>query len=430
MRIATPFLLCLFLVGTLAPVPAFAQMPPARVISSIDVLVLSKDTVAVGKVRQVRPGNDSDEVVMAVEQVLKGSPQGTIQVKQKRSVNDTASRESLSRMAVNNARVLILGEEFTPLNDTNLAIPTAGGTLLRGATQVLAYIQQVFRSHPPGKTATFNIPVPKELRDAPLPRLFVDGNPGPPRELAVPVDAQLEAWALAEIRSRGDLYRGFQALRPFQSASNIEFVRGLLSDPQFDLISADYNGGLEVRLYRTRQMAYEFLKGWNVSVDRPVLREEIPRFETLEKFMWSGNGDEERFEKVAALSRNLKDLTITDLGHPSRDQLRRVGEFRSLTRLKLTGSDKAEVLLYVSNLVDLEELIFRSGGIRDNDLTPILSLPKLTLLDLENNRITDAGLRTLSRIPTLKTLILFRTSVTQRGIAEVRALRPDLEIRR
>ena len=253
----------------LAPIPALAQMPPPRVISSLDVLVLNRDTIAVGKVRQTFPGNESYDLVIAVDEVLKGNPQGTIQVKQRRPGNDTASRESLSRLAVSNPRVLILGEDFTPLNDTTLAMPTAGGTLLRGATQVLAYIQQVFRSHPPGKTAVFNIPAPKELQDAPLPRLFVDGNPGPPRELAVPVDAQLESWALTEIRSRGDLYRAFGALRSFESASNIEFVRGLLNDPQFDLISADYSGGVEVRLYRTRQMAYDFLKGWNVRVDRP-----------------------------------------------------------------------------------------------------------------------------------------------------------------
>src|SRR4030095_4845618 len=137
--------------------------------------------------------------------------------------------------------------------------------------------QQVFRSHPPGKTATFSIPVPKELQEAALPRLFVDGNPGPPRLLAVPVDGQLEAWALAKIRSREELYQAFQALRPFKSASNIEFVRGLLNDPQFDLISANDNGGIELRIYRTRQMAYDVIKGWNVSVDPPVVREEIPR---------------------------------------------------------------------------------------------------------------------------------------------------------
>lgn len=427
MRIALFLLVIGSIFAVLAPMPAMAQMPPPRVISSIDIMVLNEELVAVGRITRARPAsNDSTDVTIAIERVLKGAPQTTLEHRGRGSGN-RLSNEQVSRMAVSNARVLIVGNGFTPLDDKGLAIPSANGILLSEANQVVVHIQQVLRSHPPGKVDSFNIPVPKQFESAAVPRFFDNGMPGQVRELRVPVDSQLEKWALEAIRSNSELYRAFQALRFFKSASNIEFGKGLFNDPAFDLIQAGSNNGVEVRIYRTRERAYALFQDWSVPVDRPVLREEIPRFETLERFTW-GLGPEDRFDKAAALSTNLKDLNISSSGHPSREQLEKIGNIRSLTRLALNGSDKGEVLRYVTNLVNLEELILRAAGITDNSLGPLLSLPNLETLDLQNNRITDAGLRTLAGIRTLKTLNVSRTSVTPRGIAEVRTLRPDLEI--
>jgi hypothetical protein len=414
--------LCLF--AALTPIPALAQMPPPVYVPSIDILVLEKETVAVGTVREVRPGNDSDEIVIAVEEALKGNPQKTLRLKQKREGNDRAALESLSRMVRDNARVLVIGDDFTPLSGTRLAIPTAEGTLLRESKQVIARIQQVFRNHPAGPTASFNIPAPEEIQKATLHRFFDHGFRGPSRELRVPVDEQLEAWALKMIRSRDELYRAFQALRLFKSASNIEFVRRLYTDPAFDSYNSN---GVELRIYRTRQYAYELLQFWKVGGDPPVVREEIPRFESLESFTL-GIGPEDRFDKVAALSKNLKHLRMASSTRPSPEQLAKVGEMRSLERLVLNGPDKKVALRGIANLVNLEELELRSVGITDNDLAPLLSLPRLKALNFQGNRISDAGLKALAGIRTLKTLVVSGTTITPRGIAEVRALRPDLKI--
>jgi len=426
MRITQYLLFIGSVFAALAPIPALAQMPPARVISSIDVMVLSEELVAVGRITRARPAsNNSADVTIAIERVLKGAPQTTLE-RQTRGSGDRLSTEQVSRMAVSNARVLVLGNGFTPLDDKGLAIPAANGTLLGEANQVVVYIQQVLRSHPPGKVDSFELPVPKQFENVTVPRLFDNGMSGKVRELRVPVDGQLETWALEAIRSNKELYRAFQALRSFKSASNIEFLKGLFNDPAFDLIQAGSNNGIEVRIYRTREHAYKLLQDWSVPVDRPVLREETPRFELLERYLW-GIGPDDRFDRVAALSTNLKDLTISSSGHPSREQLEMIGNIRSLTRLQLTGSDKGELLRYISNLVNLEELILRAAGLTDNSLGPLLSLPKLKTLDLQNNRITDAGLRALAGIRTLETLNVSRTSVTPQGIAQVRTLRPDLE---
>jgi hypothetical protein len=393
-------------------------------------LVLNEETVAVGRIMGARPANnDATNVTIAIDRVLKGPPQKTLERRQEREAGNRLSTEELSRMAVRKARVLIVGNGFTPLDDKGLAIPAANGNLLGGATQVVAYIQQVLRTHPPGRIDSFDIRLPKQFANTTFPRFFDDGKPGPPGLLRVPADLQLETWALEAIRTNNELFQAFHALQYFKSASNIEFVKRLFNDPAFDLSQAGNNNGVEVRTYRTRELAYSLLQYWGVTVDRPVLREEIPRFETLEKFTW-GIEPEDRFDKAAALSTNLKDLSIYSSGHPSREQLEKIGDIRSLTRLALVGSDKGEVLRYVSNLVNLEELILQAAGITDSSLAPLLSLPKLKTLDLQSNRISDAGLKALAGIPTLKTLNVSRTLVSLRGIAEVSTLRPDLEIKK
>jgi Leucine-rich repeat (LRR) protein len=125
----------------------------------------------------------------------------------------------------------------------------------------------------------------------------------------------------------------------------------------------------------------------------------------------------------------LNDLTIASSFHPSREQLGKIAQMRNLTRLALGGSDKREALTFLSNLVNLEEVLLRLTEMNDRDLAVLLSLPKLKTLDLSSNSITDAGLKTLAGIRTLKTLVIPSNPVTDAGIAELRKVRPDLDIR-
>jgi hypothetical protein len=411
-----------------------AQMPPQRIISSIDYLVLSQDIVAVGRVTSARSASkDLTDVTIAIEEVLKGTPPATIERRQDRRWTNQLPPEELFRMAADSARVLVVGARFTPLRDKGLAIPAASGTLLRESNQVIGHIQQVLRSRPPTDAArAFLMPFPKRLASASIPRFFNTSGTAEPKLFQVPVDGQLEAWARETILSRpskNDLYSPFEALSLFESDANVEFLKSLLDDPAFSVIRPGDNNGIELRLYDLRSYAYKLLQKWNVAIDPPVLREEVPQLETLKKFTW-GTGPGYTFDRVTTLSKDLKELTISRSAHPSREQLARIGQIRSLTRLTLDGSDKKDVLRDISGLVNLETLALRSAGITDNSLGPLLSLPRLRTLDIENSRITDAGLRTLARIPTLKTLVVTSNAVTPGGVKAARALRPDLEIRR
>lgn len=431
MSVALRLLLAMGLFGLFTPLPSFAQMIPARLISSIDVEVLNQETVVIGRITKAAPGADgSVDVSIAVEEVLKGKPQVSLQHHQGRGRGSRLSVDEVLRLSQDQALVLVTGNGFTPLDNPRLAIPTVSGKLLSRADEVADYIREVFRSHPGHKVGqSFTIPLPKQLENVTVSGFFDNGMPGPPRGLVVPVDADLEKWAIGAIRSE-ERSRAFRALRFFKSDQNIAFVGGLLSDSTFDVDPADNNNGIEKREYRVRREAYDLLTEWGVSVVKPVWQEEIPRFETLETFSWQGTDVADRFQKAVALSKNLKRLTFgRERPYPSEAHFARIADIPSLKSLAIHGSDRGDAILrYVSNLSNLEELNLSLSGVSDRGMLSLIALPKLRSVDLGFTRVTDEGLRVLAGIPSLKKVDVGRTPVTPQGIALVRALRPDLEI--
>src|SRR5262245_13382745 len=118
MRNVSQILRLLSFLTVLAPVSALAQMPPPRVISSIDVMVLNQSNVVVGKVTRVRSVNEtSADVTIEVEEVLKGAPQTTIERRQDSRSRNRLSSDEVARMAAESAHVLVVGDGFTPLGD-------------------------------------------------------------------------------------------------------------------------------------------------------------------------------------------------------------------------------------------------------------------------------------------------------------------------
>jgi hypothetical protein len=426
------------LLGVLTPVSALAQMIPPRVVSTVDVLVLSQDPVVIGRITAAKEGaNRSTDVSIAVDEVLKGAVrESTLQRVQEPLRGARLSAEELSLLASGKARVLVIGDRFMPLDDGNLAVPTVAGALLRDANAVVSHIREVFRSHPgQNRVEAFQIPLPDQFKN--VSPFFDNGMLNSWQQLAVPVDASLEKWGIETIQSGKEVYRGFQALRFFKSDQNISFVKGLLDDPRYELRRADDNNGIEVRQYDVRRFAYDTLKSWRIDVTEPLVSEEIPRFETLEKFDWQGTGGvtseglAERFAKAVALSKNLKVLILYSGSVLSQRQREMIGEIPSLTSLTMIGPNKTdEFLRSASKLTNLEELNVLGSGITDRGLTLLLSLPRLRTLNLSDTRITDAGLMTLAAIPGLKKISLAGTPVTPGGIAQIRAIRPDLEITR
>ncbi len=97
--------------------------------------------------------------------------------------------------------------------------------------------------------------------------------------LSVPVDMQLEKRAHDYIRSRSGPKRaeGARALRYFESDENVARVRPLLNDPEITHLQPAYENKGEVRVYGVRYEAYQTLESWGIDVEKPLIREEIPK---------------------------------------------------------------------------------------------------------------------------------------------------------
>jgi hypothetical protein len=444
MKFAGRLFLVIGLLGGLlgACAPAFAQMLPARVIESVDVKVLSQGTVMIGRISDARIAEDGAvDISVAVEEFLKGAPQSSLRIGQQAARTNKLTADELSRMSRDGTRLLITGQGVTPLDEKTLAVPTASGLVLREPTKVIDYIREVLRSHPikDGRDSlvnSFEIPLPKAFENTALSPFFVVGGGPPPRNLSIPVNAQLEKWALEWIRGRQEPIRGLQALRFFKTDANIALVSGLLSDPTFEVLNGPEDKSVEIREYRIRSQAYSLLKEWKVEVLQPIGREEVPRFEGLEAFIWQGEvrsiayaDPGVRWRKVVELSKNLKRVTMLSGTSPSEEEVALIAGLPTVTTVTLGGSNKTDGMLrHVARLPNLEQLDLANTRITDKGLASLASAPQLISIDLTMTRVTDEGLKRLAGISTLRSVKVALTQVTEKGIAEVLARRPDLAI--
>lgn len=133
-------------------------------------------------------------------------------------------------------------------------------------------------------------------------------------------------------------------------------------------------------------------------------------------------------EHVEILTRNrsiryldLSNSGVTDAGILSIAQrLDRLG-FLEIANTAITGKG----LLAIGDLTGLEMLNLEGTLIGDRDLHHLRNLQNLTVLRL-GERVTDAGIREITRLKKLDTLGFFRSGITDSGIEEaVRGL-PEL----
>jgi len=104
----------------------------------------------------------------------------------------------------------------------------------------------------------------------------------------------------------------------------------------------------------------------------------------------------------------------------------------NLTWLVIDGSDLRESsFLCQHSQNSLTLLTISSCSISDEHLRAIAKFSELRHLDLsENPDVTDVGLLTyLSTIPSLQSLNVNKTGVTENGIEQFRHIRPDVDVR-
>jgi hypothetical protein len=96
--------------------------------------------------------------------------------------------------------------------------------------------------------------------------------------------------------------------------------------------------------------------------------------------------------------------------------------------LQDAGLDDSEVA-NLSHFTELRRLRLSRNEITDKTVAAFASMPRLERLNLYANRgVTDASIEALAGIASLRRLDVWRTSITEAGLARLRELRPDLEI--
>ncbi len=122
--------------------------------------------------------------------------------------------------------------------------------------------------------------------------------------------------------------------------------------------------------------------------------------------------------------RRLPQLKVLTLGNITNEDLKEIGQFKHLTKLRILGSSIDDAgMKELKGLEHLEE--FDVGGYRITDagLADLAELTSLKQLDLSHSRITDAGLTALKRLANLESLDLSSTKIKGVGIADWKNLK-------
>ena len=98
--------------------------------------------------------------------------------------------------------------------------------------------------------------------------------------------------------------------------------------------------------------------------------------------------------------------------------------------LFIRGLDDAKLAAISLHVPTLRHLIADgSTSVTDTGLKVLVRLNRLECLDLEWSNVTDDGLMLIASTPSLRWVdIGFCQGVSSRGVAELRRLRPDLEV--
>lgn len=390
--------------------PGVSAQPMFRNVESIETMVSNADVIVVAHLSrfdlpQGRHGFPSDVVV---DETLKGKPaaQFTVEIP---DVERRLSgwRDAGTPLLISIPRDSSRSATVMDLTASDLAALTADLKVLRSRQAITRAVREAVRRGPSEGTLpsqAFAIPVPYDLVAG---TRLISGVTNV--LVVVPVDARLERWALAALRSPQSENRreAVEALRYFRSDSNVRLLMALLTDEHLAYRKfADGNLGHEVRIYFVRESAYDVLKSWGLTPPQPVLEVDTYRPELVQ---------------VVVLGKPQKTTTV--------EEIKALHAFPNLRKLSLWQSRLAGgAFAELASFENLEELNLSYTNTGDADVEALTRLQKLELLDLTSTAITDKTLTTVLQFGALKRIGLNGTGLTRRALADLQAQRPELKI--
>jgi hypothetical protein len=121
--------------------------------------------------------------------------------------------------------------------------------------------------------------------------------------------------------------------------------------------------------------------------------------------------------------RGLPKLKGLTLGNITNEDLKEIGQFKSLTKLRILGSSIDDAgMKELKGLDKIEEFDVGGYQITDAGVADLAELKSLKKLDLSYSKITEASLRELKRLVNLESLDLSNTKIKGLGIGELKDL--------
>ncbi len=228
---------------------------------------------------------------------------------------------------------------------------------------------------------------------------------------------------------------GLPALAQWRAVREIEALGGLVVYDDEEHTGRTASPSVRRRMYDSLERKQELL-GHPISLTLPVELEEAERStaDTLLRGVRSFNVHGAKFndDDLQRVVRRLPELRDVDIGQTqvTDSGLSHLLGLKELEALRLHKADISDDGLGRLKGLDKLTILVLSGTTRitDEGLVHLKSFKHLKFLELGGLEITDEGLRHIRELPELKILSLIDTSVTPRGIEELKAARPGLEV--
>ena len=136
------------------------------------------------------------------------------------------------------------------------------------------------------------------------------------------------------------------------------------------------------------------------------------------------------FEKLLGQKKCVRITRVTFLSHVSTTDLQFIiSRMKFLRWVKIQRTDISQnTLEALVAMKQLNHLKIIQGSLSDSDVEMICRSNSIATLDLNGDPLTDASLGYLARMDNLKELKLSSTNITESGILEFRAARPDVRV--
>jgi len=395
----------LVLVSAFAHAAAALAQPAFTYVNSVDETVSRASSIVVGRIAGItHPKNDpyKARLTIAVEKTLMGKPMDSVDFEADPFYGNYIDayadrREVMLVTPAKTGQPPIFAVSGSPIDSAS----TADFKIIKDADEFIKEVKQLVAAQPGPSLGNWIISAP----DNELGLRWHNQFDGPnPTLLLVPIDKNLLARAKQWVKS-GDWRTRLEAFRVFhhfESPDLVPILTPLLSDPGYDVRSAEQNKGIEVRTYRVREEAHRLLVKLGVNVERPKTEESVSRLDDIEILYW---WHIEPGELVALRQAN------------------RLKEFHTYSRA-ITQED----LRSLASVSSLTKIVCDWATLSDDDLKLLAGMKNLTSLGVFSANLTDASVDVLASMKSLRAVNLARTKITRAGIERLRKLRPDLYI--